>query len=400
MTEFPVVLVINCGSSSIKFSVLDAASCDCLLNGVAEGINAERASLSLNGGEPVALAQRGYEGALQAIAGALAQRDLIDSVALIGHRVAHGGERFKDAALVCDDTLREIERLAELAPLHNPVNALGIRLFRQLLPAVPAVAVFDTAFHQTLAPEAWLYPLPWRYYAELGIRRYGFHGTSHHDVSSALADKLGVPLSALRVVSCHLGNGCSVCAIKGGQSVNTSMGFTPQSGVMMGTRSGDIDPSILPWLVEKEGKSAQQLSQLLNNESGLLGVSGVSSDYRDVEQAADAGNERAALALSLFAERIRATIGSYIMQMGGLDALIFTGGIGENSARARAAICRNLHFLGLALDDEKNQRSATFIQADNALVKVAVINTNEELMIARDVMRLALPQARELAVSA
>ena len=216
----------------------------------------------------------------------------------------------------------------------------------------------------------------------------------------ALAEKLGVPLSALRVVSCHLGNGCSVCAIKGGQSVNTSMGFTPQSGVMMGTRSGDIDPSILPWLVEKEGKSAQQLSQLLNNESGLLGVSGVSSDYRDVEQAADAGNERAALALSLFAERIRATIGSYIMQMGGLDALIFTGGIGENSARARATICRNLHFLGLALDDEKNQRSATFIQADNALVKVAVINTNEELMIARDVMRLALPQARELAVSA
>ena len=400
MTEFPVVLVINCGSSSIKFSVLDAASCDCLLNGVAEGINAERAFLSLNGGEPVALAQRGYEGALQAIAGALAQRDLIDSVALIGHRVAHGGERFKDAALVCDDTLREIERLAELAPLHNPVNALGIRLFRQLLPAVPAVAVFDTAFHQTLAPEAWLYPLPWRYYAELGIRRYGFHGTSHHYVSSALAEKLGVPLSALRVVSCHLGNGCSVCAIKGGQSVNTSMGFTPQSGVMMGTRSGDIDPSILPWLVEKEGKSAQQLSQLLNNESGLLGVSGVSSDYRDVEQAADAGNERAALALSLFAERIRATIGSYIMQMGGLDALIFTGGIGENSARARATICRNLHFLGLALDDEKNQRSATFIQADNALVKVAVINTNEELMIARDVMRLALPQARELAVSA
>ncbi|MDU2481821.1 MAG: acetate/propionate family kinase, partial [Klebsiella sp.] len=300
----------------------------------------------------------------------------------VGHRVAHGGERFKDAALVCDDTLREIERLAELAPLHNPVNALGIRLFRQLLPAVPAVAVFDTAFHQTLAPEAWLYPLPWRYYAELGIRRYGFHGTSHHYVSSALAEKLGVPLSALRVVSCHLGNGCSVCAIKGGQSVNTSMG------------------SILPWLVEKEGKSARQLSQLLNNESGLLGVSGVSSDYRDVEQAADAGNERAALALSLFAERIRATIGSYIMQMGGLDALIFTGGIGEHSARARATICRNLHFLGLALDDEKNQRSATFIQADNALVKVAVINTNEELMIARDVMRLALPQARELAVSA
>ncbi|SSK39879.1 propionate kinase, propanediol utilization [Klebsiella pneumoniae] len=372
------IMAINAGSSSLKFQLLNMPQGALLCQGLIERIGLPEARFTLK-----TSAQKWQE--------TLPIADHHEAVtllleALTGHGIL--------------SSLQEIERLAELAPLHNPVNALGIRLFRQLLPAVPAVAVFDTAFHQTLAPEAWLYPLPWRYYAELGIRRYGFHGTSHHYVSSALAEKLGVPLSALRVVSCHLGNGCSVCAIKGGQSVNTSMGFTPQSGVMMGTRSGDIDPSILPWLVEKEGKSAQQLSQLLNNESGLLGVSGVSSDYRDVEQAADAGNERAALALSLFAERIRATIGSYIMQMGGLDALIFTGGIGENSARARATICRNLHFLGLALDDEKNQRSATFIQADNALVKVAVINTNEELMIARDVMRLALPQARELAVSA
>ncbi|HGO5573769.1 TPA: acetate/propionate family kinase [Klebsiella pneumoniae] len=400
------IIAINAGSSSLKFQLLNMPQGALLCQGLIERIGLPEARFTLKTSaqkwqETLPIAD--HHEAVTLLLEALTGRGILSSLQEIdgvGHRVAHGGERFKDAALVCDDTLREIERLAELAPLHNPVNALGIRLFRQLLPAVPAVAVFDTAFHQTLAPEAWLYPLPWRYYAELGIRRYGFHGTSHHYVSSALAEKLGVPLSALRVVSCHLGNGCSVCAIKGGQSVNTSMGFTPQSGVMMGTRSGDIDPSILPWLVEKEGKSAQQLNQLLNNESGLLGVSGVSSDYRDVEQAADAGNERAALALSLFAERIRATIGSYIMQMGGLDALIFTGGIGENSARARATICRNLHFLGLALDDEKNQRSATFIQADNALVKVAVINTNEELMIARDVMRLALPQARELAVSA
>ena len=229
-------------------------------------------------------------------------------------------------------------------------------------------------------------------------------GYVHYDSDPVVARRalalLGLPEQESGLVIAHLGNGASICAVRNGRSVDTSMGMTPLEGLMMGTRSGDIDPSILPWLVEKEGKSARQLSQLLNNESGLLGVSGVSSDYRDVEQAADAGNERAALALSLFAERIRATIGSYIMQMGGLDALIFTGGIGEHSARARATICRNLHFLGLALDDEKNQRSATFIQADNALVKVAVINTNEELMIARDVMRLALPQARELAVSA
>jgi len=400
MTEFPVVLVINCGSSSIKFSVLDAASCDCLLNGVAEGINAEWASLSLNGGEPVALAQRGYEGALQAIAGALAQRDLIDSVALIGHRVAHGGDLFTESVIISEEVINNIRQVSSLAPLHNYASLSGIASAQRLFPEVMQVAVFDTSFHQTLAPEAFLYGLPWEYYQNLGVRRYGFHGTSHRYVSRRALVLLGLPEQESGLVIAHLGNGASICAVRNGRSVDTSMGMTPLEGLMMGTRSGDIDPSILPWLVEKEGKSAQQLSQLLNNESGLLGVSGVSSDYRDVEQAADAGNEQAALALSLFAERIRATIGSYIMQMGGLDALIFTGGIGENSARARATICRNLHFLGLALDDEKNQRSATFIQADNALVKVAVINTNEELMIARDVMRLALPQARELAVSA
>lgn len=318
----------------------------------------------------------------------------------MGHRVAHGGEFFKDSTLVTDETLAQIERLAELAPLHNPVNALGIHVFRQLLPDAPSVAVFDTAFHQTLDEPTYIYPLPWRYYAELGIRRYGFHGTSHKYVSGVLAEKLGVPLSALRVICCHLGNGSSICAIKNGRSVNTSMGFTPKSGVMMGTRSGDIDPSILPWIAQRESKTPQQLNQLLNNESGLLGVSGVSSDYRDVEQAANTGNRQAKLALTLFAERIRATIGSYIMQMGGLDALVFTGGIGENSARARSAVCHNLQFLGLAVDEEKNQRNATFIQTENALVKVAVINTNEELMIAQDVMRIALPATEGLCVPA
>lgn len=322
----------------------------------------------------------------------------LEAIDGVGHRVAHGGETFKDSVLITDAALAEIERLAELAPLHNPVNAAGIRIFRAVLPHTPAVAVFDTAFHQTLDQGAFIYPLPWRYYQELGIRRYGFHGTSHKYVSQLLAEKLGVPLSALRVVSCHLGNGSSLCAIKGGRSVNTSMGFTPQSGVMMGTRSGDIDPSILPWVAQREGKTPQQLNTLLNNESGLLGVSGVSHDYRDVEQAAKEGNPRAELALTLFAGRIRATIGSYIMQLGGIDALLFTGGIGENSARAREAICRDLHFLGLELDDGKNQRNATFIQADNALVKVAVINTNEELMIARDVMRIGLSQAAEVSV--
>ncbi|MBL0784047.1 acetate/propionate family kinase [Klebsiella michiganensis] len=400
------IMAINAGSSSLKFQLLEMPQGDMLCQGLIERIGMANAQVTLKTPaqkwqETAPIAD--HREAVTLLLEKLLDHRIIQSLQDIdgvGHRVAHGGERFKDSTPVTDDTLAEIERLAELAPLHNPVNALGINVFRQLLPETPSVAVFDTAFHQTLDERAFIYPLPWRYYSELGIRRYGFHGTSHKYVSATLAEKLGVPLSALRVVSCHLGNGSSVCAIKGGRSVNTSMGFTPQSGVMMGTRSGDIDPSILPWLALHEGQTPEQLNQLLNNESGLLGVSGVSHDYRDVEQAADSGNRRAALALSLFAERIRATIGSYIMQMGGLDALIFTGGIGENSARARSSICHNLNFLGLSVDEEKNQHNATFIQAENAMVKVAVINTNEELMIARDVMRLALPEAQTLIVSA
>ncbi|UXY12664.1 acetate/propionate family kinase [Kosakonia sp. ML.JS2a] len=398
------IMAINAGSSSLKFQLLTLPAGTVLCQGVIERIGLNDAVFTLKQGEQKWQETRAIADHQQAatllLEALLAHRIIpsLEAIDGVGHRVAHGGETFKDSVLITDAALAEIERLAELAPLHNPVNAAGIRIFRAVLPHTPAVAVFDTAFHQTLDQGAFIYPLPWRYYQELGIRRYGFHGTSHKYVSQLLAEKLGVPLSALRVVSCHLGNGSSLCAIKGGRSVNTSMGFTPQSGVMMGTRSGDIDPSILPWVAQREGKTPQQLNTLLNNESGLLGVSGVSHDYRDVEQAAKEGNPRAELALTLFAGRIRATIGSYIMQLGGIDALLFTGGIGENSARAREAICRDLHFLGLELDDGKNQRNATFIQADNALVKVAVINTNEELMIARDVMRIGLSQAAEVSV--
>ncbi|HEM6716138.1 TPA: acetate/propionate family kinase [Citrobacter koseri] len=400
------IMAINAGSSSLKFQLLAMPQGEMICQGLIERIGMANARVTMKTSaqkwqETAPIAD--HREAVTLLLDKLLSHHIINTLQDIdgvGHRVAHGGEFFKDSARVTDETLAQIECLAELAPLHNPVNALGIHIFRQLLPSTPSVAVFDTAFHQTLDESAYIYPLPWRYYAELGIRRYGFHGTSHKYVSTALAERLGVPLSALRVICCHLGNGSSICAIKGGQSVNTSMGFTPQSGVMMGTRSGDIDPSILPWIAEREGKTPQQLNYLLNNESGLLGISGVSHDYRDVEQAADGGNRRAALALTLFAERIRATIGSYIMQMGGLDALIFTGGIGENSARARAAVCHNLHFLGLSIDEEKNLRNATFIQAENAVVKVAVINTNEELMIAQDVMRIALSDKVTFGVSA
>lgn len=400
------IMAINAGSSSLKFQLLAMPQGEMICQGLIERIGMANARVTMKTSaqkwqETAPIAD--HREAVTLLLDKLLSHHIINTLQDIdgvGHRVAHGGEFFKDSARVTDETLAQIERLAELAPLHNPVNALGIHIFRQLLPSTPSVAVFDTAFHQTLDESAYIYPLPWRYYAELGIRRYGFHGTSHKYVSTALAERLGVPLSALRVICCHLGNGSSICAIKGGQSVNTSMGFTPQSGVMMGTRSGDIDPSILPWIAEREGKTPQQLNYLLNNESGLLGISGVSHDYRDVEQAADGGNRRAALALTLFAERIRATIGSYIMQMGGLDALIFTGGIGENSSRARAAVCHNLHFLGLSIDEGKNLRNATFIQAENAVVKVAVINTNEELMIAQDVMRIALSDKVTFDVSA
>lgn len=400
------IMAINAGSSSLKFQLLAMPQGTAICQGLIERIGMVNAQVTIK--THTQKWQETLPMADHREAVALLLEKLIDyriintlnDITGIGHRVAHGGESFKDSALITDETLAQIEHLAELAPLHNPVNVIGIKVFRQLLPNTPSVAVFDTAFHQTLDEPAYVYPLPWRYYAELGIRRYGFHGTSHKYVSATLAEKLGVPLSALRIVCCHLGNGSSICAIKGGLSVNTSMGFTPQSGVMMGTRSGDIDPSILPWIAQREGKTPQQLNHLLNNESGLLGVSGISSDYRDVEQAADAGNRQAALALTLFAERIRATIGSYIMQMGGLDVLLFTGGIGENSSRARSAICHNLHFLGLAIDEEKNQRNSTFIQTDNAMVKVAVINTNEELMIAQDVMRIALTETAAFCIPA
>ncbi|HBV2477291.1 TPA: acetate/propionate family kinase, partial [Klebsiella pneumoniae] len=285
MTEFPVVLVINCGSSSIKFSVLDAASCDCLLNGVAEGINAERAFLSLNGGEPVALAQRGYEGALQAIAGALAQRDLIDSVALIGHRVAHGGDLFTESVIISEEVINNIRQVSSLAPLHNYASLSGIASAQRLFPEVMQVAVFDTSFHQTLAPEAFLYGLPWEYYQNLGVRRYGFHGTSHRYVSQRALALLGLPEQESGLVIAHLGNGASICAVRNGRSVDTSMGMTPLEGLMMGTRSGDVDFGAMAWIAGETRQTLSDLERVANTASGLLGISGLSSDLRVLEQA-------------------------------------------------------------------------------------------------------------------
>ena len=388
------IMAINAGSSSLKFQLFAMPEEQVITKGLIERIGKDDAIFTIEFNQqklkqilPVKDHQQAVEQLLDALLGHQIIRSLTE-ISGVGHRVAHGGEAFRDSALINDVALDKIEQLGTLAPLHNPINAIGIRAFRQALPHAKAVAVFDTSFHQTMEADRYLYPLPYRYYTELGIRRYGFHGTSHKYVSQVCAGKMGVPLTDLRLISCHLGNGSSICAIHNGRSVNTSMGFTPLAGVMMGTRCGDIDPSIMPYIAQREEKSPAEMNRLINNESGLLGVSGISNDYRDVEQAAKNGNPQAQLALKIFANRIRDFIGSYIAQMGGVDALIFTGGIGENSRTARAAICHALDYLGIVLDDTKNDANKIFIQQSAAPVSIAVINTNEELMIARDVMRV------------
>lgn len=387
------IMAINAGSSSLKFQLFAMPEELVITKGLIERIGKNDAIVSIEFGQqklkqtlPVLNHQQAVDHLLKALLEHQIIRSLSD-ISGVGHRVAHGGEAFKDSSIIDETALHHIEQLSTLAPLHNPVNAVGIRSFLQALPHATSVAVFDTSFHQTMTEEHFLYPLPYRYYTELDIRRYGFHGTSHKYVSQICADKMNIPISDLRLISCHLGNGSSICAIHHGRSVNTSMGFTPLAGVMMGTRCGDIDPSIMPYIAQREDKSPDEMNKLINSESGLLGVSGISNDYRDVEQAAKEGNAQAKLALNMFANRIRDFIGSYIAQMGGLDALIFTGGIGENSRTARAAICRQLDYLGIVLDEARNNANETFIQQPSAAVSIAVINTNEELMIARDVMR-------------
>jgi acetate kinase len=315
----------------------------------------------------------------------------LDEINGIGHRVVHGGEEFNDSVLITDEVLSKIEDLSELAPLHNPANITGIRAFQQVLPNVPAVAVFDTAFHQTMPESSFLYSLPYEYYKEYGIRKYGFHGTSHKYVSERAAELLGRPLEQLRLISCHLGNGASIAAIEGGKSIDTSMGFTPLAGVAMGTRSGNIDPALIPFIMEKTGKTADEVLNVLNKESGLLGVSGISSDLRDLIKASAEGNERAETALEVFASRIHKYIGSYAARMSGVDAIIFTAGIGENSDVVRARVLRGLEFMGVYWDPALNsvQGEEAFISYPHSPVKVMVIPTDEEVMIARDVTRLA-----------
>lgn len=391
------VIAINAGSSSLKFQLFEMPNEDVITKGLIERIGLKDSifTISVNGEKVEEVTDiPDHDVAVKMLLNKLTESGIIKSLEEIngiGHRVVHGGEEFNDSVLITDEVLSKIEDLSELAPLHNPANITGIRAFQQVLPNVPAVAVFDTAFHQTMPESSFLYSLPYEYYKEYGIRKYGFHGTSHKYVSERAAELLGRPLEQLRLISCHLGNGASIAAIEGGKSIDTSMGFTPLAGVTMGTRSGNIDPALIPFIMEKTGNSADEVLDILNKKSGMLGVSGFSSDLRDIELEAEKGNERAELALEVFGNRIHKYIGSYASRMYGVDAIIFTAGIGENSQAIRARVLQGLEFMGVYWDPalNKTRGEEAFINYPHSPVKVIVIPTNEEVMIARDVVKLA-----------
>jgi acetate kinase len=391
------IIAINAGSSSLKFQLFEMPSEEVITKGLIEriGLNDSIFNITVNG-EKVqeTLDIPNHEVAVQMLLDKLTTTGIIKSLEEIdgvGHRVVHGGELFNDSVLISDQVLEQIEGLSELAPLHNPANVTGIKAFQSVLPNVPAIAVFDTAFHQTMPESSYLYSLPYEYYKNYGIRKYGFHGTSHKYVSQRAAELLGRPLEHLRLISCHLGNGASIAAIEGGRSIDTSMGFTPLAGVTMGTRSGNIDPALIPFIMEKTGKTAEEVLDVLNKKSGMLALSGFSSDLRDIEQEATKENERAQLALDVFANRIHKYLGSYAARMYGVDAIIFTAGIGENSVSIREKILKGLEFMGVYFDPSLNKvrGEEAFINYPHSPVKVIVIPTDEEVMIARDVIRLA-----------
>jgi acetate kinase len=392
------VLVINCGSSSLKYQLLDMTNEEILAKGLAERIGIEGSILihEAPGKEKVKFEQpmKSHKDALNILMAALVDPNhgvikSLSEISAVGHRTVHGGETFSASVIIDDAVIASLEECSELAPLHNPANLIGIHACQELLPGVPMVGVFDTAFHQTLPAEAYMYPLPYKIYEDYKVRKYGFHGTSHKFVSLAAAELMDEKIENLKLISCHLGNGASVCAIRHGKAIDTSMGLTPLAGLEMGTRCGDIDPAIIPFLVGK-GYTVAELDKMMNKESGILGVSGVSSDFRDVEGAANEGNKRAQLALDIFHYRVRTTIGAYVAAMDGVDGIIFTAGLGENSTTSRQAICNHLKYLGITLDQEANSKrgEAMIISTPESLTKVMVIPTNEELMIARDTLSL------------
>ena len=395
----PIILTINAGSSSVKYQCFEMMDEVCLAKGQIDRLGSPSPNLFYQRRDSVthqtSVLPMEYEAVFPSIFETLldAEKGVLENlndIVAVGHRVVHGGSRFAESVLITPEVETAINQCVPLAPLHNPYNLGGIRACRQALPNAAHVAVFDTAFHQTIPDHAYMYALPHSLYEQYGIRRYGFHGTSHRYVSMRAAEILGRPPASLKMITCHLGNGCSITAVDRGKSVDTSMGLTPLEGLMMGTRCGDIDPAIIFHLMEEGQMSADTINQMLNRESGLLGVSGVASDVRDLFQAVSEGNPQAALALKMFSYRVRQYIGKYAAVLGGLDALIFTAGIGENAPSIRATTCENLGFLGIHLDEEKNQSNEAekAIHRKDTAVKLLVVPTNEELMIARDTLRL------------
>lgn len=392
------VIAVNAGSSSLKWKLFEVPEEKEVASGIAERIGLDMGKIKLKKADGETIEKElpipNHNEALTEILNSLIEEKIIpslDAITAVGHRVVAGGESYKDSVIVDDDVLAEIERLSELAPLHNPAEAKVIRVFREVLPNVQNVAVFDTSFHQTMPVENYLYSLPMRYYEEYKARRYGAHGTSHKYVSQRAAELLGKPIEELKIITCHLGNGASITAVDHGKSIDTSMGFTPLAGLTMGTRSGDIDASLIPFIMKKEGiTEVQEFIDILNNESGLLGLSGLSSDMRDLRDAARNGNEQAEVAIKIFKNRIIKYIGSYMAEMNGCDAIVFTGGIGENDRAVRKDVCASLTFFGVDLDEEKNdvRGKEGIISKENSKISVLLVPTEEELMIVRDVERL------------
>ena len=394
------VLVLNCGSSSLKYQLIDMENEAVLCIGLVDRIGIEGSILTqkTDGGDGKYIVEQPMKdhqdaiklvlaGVQDSVYGGVKDMSEIDAV---GHRVVHGGEKFASSVVITDEVEEAIKACNDLAPLHNPANLMGIDAMKTILPGVPNVAVFDTAFHQTMGPEAYLYGVPHRLYDEYGVRRYGFHGTSHKYVSQRAAEMLGKNIEDLKIITCHLGNGASLAAVKNGKVIDTSMGLTPLEGLIMGTRCGDIDPAILPFIMKKENLDADGVDKLMNKESGVYGMTGISSDFRDISTAAAEGNQKAIDALDAYHKRVKKYIGAYAAEMNGVDAIVFTAGLGENGIEDRLAIASNLEVLGVKMDAEANnvRGKETVISAADSKVKVLLIPTNEELMIARDTLEL------------
>lgn len=394
------ILVINCGSSSLKYQLIDADNEEVLAKGLCEriGIDGGMHTYQKKGADKVktSVDMPGHTEAVRIVLDALTDPetgviDDLSKIDAVGHRIVHGGEKFSKSVIIDDEVIKAIEECNDLAPLHNPANLIGVNSCRQLMPNVPMVAVFDTAFHQTMPPKAYLYGIPYEYYRKYKVRRYGFHGTSHEYVANRTAEFLGKDIKDMKIIVCHLGNGASISAVRGGKCVDTSMGLTPLEGLIMGTRSGDIDPAILEFISGKEDLTLKEILTILNKKSGVLGLSdGVSSDFRDLGEAADAGNEQAAAALETYAYHVAKYIGAYAAAMNGVDAITFTAGVGENNISARAQICSYLNYLGTELDEKKNEirGEEIIISKEGSKVPLLVIPTDEEMSIARQTVSL------------